>query len=297
MRNSISDALSTREPPVEDKVNPASGPFGKARGYAGRRISSFPGVQAARSQTSRAKTIASGVGSKTKSAGLAGARKAVGAQSIDDHRKTIAENLSAADEADANREFLTEAYQNDEIDVAEAADRGILTGSKRPADGASTVALDPDGRVTYPTTEGGEATVNVNDRAQHLGEQAYTLREDASKSARSVKRIRTAQTAAKTPGRAAVSTGRAGKRVGKAGVQTGKASGIVFAGAMTRSPYAAYQIGKRGGKHLIGPGAGPQPDDSSDDADIDWSTQRDGPGQATDPPWDDDAGGEPSETV
>ena len=297
MRNSISDALSTREPPVEDDIEPASGVISKAREYTGGKIAAVSGIQAARSQASRARTTAKGLKSKTKSAGLAGARKAVGAQSIDAHRKTITDNLSAADEADAGRAFLTEGYQNGEIDIAEAADRGILAGSERPAEGASTVAPDPDGWVTYPTAEGGEATVNLNDRAQQLGEQAYTLREDASKSARSVKRIRTAQTAAKTPGRATASTSRAGKRVGKAGVQTGKASGIVFAGAMTRSPYAAYQIGKRGGKHLIGPGAGPQPDDSSDDADIDWSSRRDGPGQATNPPWDDDAGGEPSETV
>jgi type IV secretion system protein TrbL len=92
-------------------------------------------------------------------------------------------------------------------------------------------------------------------------------------------------------------TVRAGKRVGSAGIQTGKASGIVFAGAMTRSPYAAYQIGKRGGKHLIGPGSNLQSDDPSDATDVDWSNQRDGPEQAAEPPWDDDAGGEPSETV
>lgn len=296
MRNSISDALSTREPPVEDKVNPASGPFSKAKDYAGGKVTGIPGVQTASSQASRARSTAKGLGSKTKSAGVAGARKAVGAQSIDAHRKTIAENLSTADEADANREFLTEAYQNGEFDVAEAADRGILTDSEQPAEGVSTVTPDTEGRVTYATSEGGEATVSLNDRAQHLGGQAHTLREGASKSARSVKRIRTAQTAAKTPGRAAVSTGRAGKQIGKAGVQTGKASGVVFAGAMTRSPYAAYQIGKRGGKHLIGPGDSPQPDDSSGEADIDWATQRDGPGQATEPLWDDD-GGEASETV
>jgi len=205
--------------------------------------------------------------------------------------------MDAAAEADANRDFLTEAYQNGEFDVAEAADRDILTGSEQPVDGVTAVVPDAHGRVTYPSTEGGEATVNINDRAQRLGEQARAFREEASKSARSVKRIRTAQAAAKTPGQAAVSTGRVGKRVGKAGVQTGKAGGIVFAGAMTRSPYAAYQIGKRGGNHLIGPGASPQPDDSSDDADIDWSTRRDGPGQATDPPWDDDTEGGSSETV
>ena len=111
-----------------------------------------------------------------------------------------------------------------------------------------------------------------------------------------MKRIRTVQAAAKTPSQAAVSTSRAGKRVGKAGIQTGKAGGIVFAGAMTRSPYAAYQIGKRGGKHLIGPGDSPQRDDSSDKADIDWATRRDGPEQATDHPGDDN-GGETSETV
>jgi type IV secretion system protein TrbL len=205
--------------------------------------------------------------------------------------------MDAATEADANRDFLTEAYQEGEFDVAEAADRGILTGSERPAEGISTVVPDAEGNVTYETVTGEETTIHINDRAQQLGEEAQSLREDASKSARSINRIRTAQAAAKTPGRVAVSTGRAGTRVGKAGVQTGKASGIIFAGAMTRSPYAAHQIGKRGGKHLIGPGTGSQLDDSSDDADIDWSTQRDGPGQAMDSHWDGDAGGETSETM
>jgi type IV secretion system protein TrbL len=66
---------------------------------------------------------------------------------------------------------------------------------------------------------------------------------------------------------------------------------------MTRSPYAAYQIGKRGGKHLIGPGANSPSGDSSDDADIDWSTRRDSPEPATETPWGDDAGGEPTESL
>ncbi|WP_136602751.1 hypothetical protein [Salinigranum halophilum] len=290
MRNSISEALGTQEPPVEDKVSPASGVVAKAKEYTGGKIASVPGLQMARSQT---RTAAKGLGSKTKSASLVGARKATGAQSIDTHRKAIAENLSLADEADANRVFLTEAYQNGEFDANEATTRGILTSSERPAEGVSTLVPDPEGKVTYPNTAGGEAVVNINDRAQRLGEQANTLRHDASKSARSVKRIRAAQTAAKSTGRAAVSTGRASKRIGKAGVQAGKASGIVFAGAMTRSPYAAYHIGKRGGKHLIGPGMESQPND----ADIDWSTRRDGPGQGTESSWDDDLGGEPSETV
>jgi type IV secretion system protein TrbL len=205
--------------------------------------------------------------------------------------------MDAAAEASDNCDFLTESYQNGEFDVTEATDRGILTGSERPAEGVSTIVPDAEGWVTYETYAGEEATMNINDRANDLGERANALREDASKSARSVKRIRTAQAAAKTPGRAVVSTGRAGKRVGTAGVQTGKASGIVFAGAMTRSPYAAYQIGKRGGKHLIGPGPHPQSNNSSDATDIDWTTQRDGPEQATEPSWDDDAGGEPTETV
>ncbi len=297
MRNSISDALSTREPPVEDKVSPASGVVSKAREYTGGKVASMPGLQAARSQVSQARTTAKGLGSKTKNTGLAEARKAVGTRSIDAHRKAIAENLDAVDEADSNRDFLTDAYQNGEINLSEAADRGILTGSDQPAEGISTVVPAADGTVTYETSAGEETTMNINNRAQQFSEQAQSLRENASKSARSVKRIRTAQVAAKAPAQVAVSTGRAGKRVGKAGVQTGKASGIVFAGAMTRSPYAAHQIGKRGGKHLIGPGNNPQSDESSDDADIDWSTQRDGPGQATDSPWDDDDIGEPSEMV
>jgi type IV secretion system protein TrbL len=205
--------------------------------------------------------------------------------------------MDAAAEADSNRDFLTEAYQSGEFDVAEAADRGILTDCDQPAEGISTVVPDADGTVTYETSAGEETTMNINNRAQQFSEEAQSLRENASKSARSVKRIRTAQVAAKAPGQVTVSTGRAGKRIGKAGVQAGKASGIVFAGAMTRSPYAAHQIGKRGGKHLIGPGNNPQSDGSAEDADIDWSTQRDGPGQATDSPWDDDTGEGPSETI
>jgi len=296
MRNSISDALSTREPPAEDSVDTAPGALSKTKDYAWRRAAGAPGVRTAQATASRTSGMVNKLGSKARSTGLTGARKAVGSESIDAHRRTISQQMDAAAETDANRDFLAEAYQNGEVDIAEAADRGILTGSEKPADGVSTVVPDAEGNVTYETAAGGETTMNINDRAQQLGEEAHTLREDASKSARSVKRIRTAQAAAKTPGQAAVSTGRVGKRVGKAGVQTGKAGGIVFAGAMTRSPYAAYQIGKRGGNHLIGPGASPQPDDSSDDADIDWSTQRDGPGQAIDPPWDDDEGGS-SETM
>jgi len=204
--------------------------------------------------------------------------------------------MDAAAETEANRDFLAEAYQNGEVDIAEAADRGILTGSEQPADGISTVIPDAEGEVTYETAAEGETTMNINDMAQQLGEKAHMLREDASRSARSVKRIRTAQAAAKTTGQAAVSTGRVGKRVGKAGIQSGKAGGIVFAGAMTQSPYAAYKIGKRGGNHLIGPGETFQPDDSSDETDIDWATRRDGVGQATEPSWDDE-GGEPSDSV
>jgi len=205
--------------------------------------------------------------------------------------------MDAAAEADSNRDFLTEAYQSGGLDVTEAADRGILTGADQPAERISTVAPDADGTVTYETPTGEKTTININDRAQQFSEEAQTLRENASKSARSVKRIRTAQVATKASGQAAVSAGRVGMRGGKAGVKTGKASGIVFAGAMTRSPYAAHQIGKRGGKHLIGPGNNPHSDDSTEDSDIDWSTQRDGPGQATDSPWDGDAGEESSETV
>ena len=297
MRSSISDALSTREPPVEDGVDTAPGALSVNKDSVRQKATSVPGVKTARTTASQTGATMKKLGSKAKGAGVTSARKAVGSESIDAHRRTISQQMDAAAEADSNRDFLTEGYQDGQIDVGEAADRGILTGSEQPAEAVSTVVPDPDGTVTYPTAEGGEATVNINDRAQDLGEQAHTLRENASKSARSIKRIRTAQAAVKVPGQAAASTGQAGKRVGKAGAQAGKASGIVFAGAMTRSPYAAYQIGKRGGKHLIGPGASPQPDNLSEDADIDWSTRRDGPGQATDPPWDDDTGGEASETV
>ncbi len=297
MRNSISDALSAREPPTEESVDTAPGALSINNDSTRRKTAGVPGVQTARTTASRSSAAMKKLGSKVKGAGVIGARKAVGSESIDAHRRTISQKMDAAAEADANHDFLTEAYQNGEFDVAEAADREILTGSERPAKGLSTVVSDAEGNAIYETVTGEKAMINLNDRAQQLGEEAHTLREDASKSARSIDRIRTAQAAAKTPGRVAVSTGRFGKRVGRAGVQTGTASGIIFAGAMTRSPYAAHQIGKRGGKHLIGPGTSPQLDDSSDDPDIDWSTQRDGPGQAMDPPWDDDAGGEASETM
>ena len=67
---------------------------------------------------------------------------------------------------------------------------------------------------------------------------------------------------------------------------------------MTRSPYAAYNMGQRGGKHLIGPGASDELADSADEPDIDWTVrQEEGPGQASAPPWDDDTGGGQSESM
>jgi type IV secretion system protein TrbL len=240
-------------------------------------------MNAARSHASRAGSSAKKLGSKAKSGGVTGARKAIGTESIDNHRRSIRQNLAAADDADANREFLAEAYQDGEFDVTEASSRGALTGAEKPATGVSTVTPDAEGNVTYETASGGSTTININDRAQSFGQQAAALRDDASKSARSVKRLRTAQSAAKAPGRAAVTTSRASKQVAKTGVKTGKASGIVFAGAMTRSPYAAYNMGKRGGKHLIVPGHD-ELADSASEADIDRLAQREGPSQASDHP-------------
>jgi type IV secretion system protein TrbL len=298
MRSSVSEALGTRESAVENSVDSAPGLFTRGKDSAGGLVAGSPVVSTARTHAGRAGSAARKFGSKAKSRGVASARRAVGTESIDSHRKAISQNLDAADEAEANRDFLTDAYQNGEFNVAEAANRGILTGDEAPADEVSTVIPNADGEVAYKTAAGQEMTIDLNDRAQTFGQRAVSLRDNASKSARSVKRIKAAQTAAKTPGRAAISTGRAGKQVGKTGVQAGKASGIVFAGAMTRSPYAAYNMGKRGGKHLIGPGSEGSLTNPSDEDDIDWTTKReDGPGQATDPPWDEDTRGEPSETL
>ncbi|RLM91130.1 hypothetical protein [Haloarcula sp. Atlit-7R] len=295
MRSSISDALGTRESAVEDSVDSAPGFISKGKGSVAGMISGAPGVNAARSHAKEAGSAAKKLGSKAKSSGLGGARRAIGSESIDNHRRAINQNLAAADEADANRDFLTEAYQNGEFDIAEASSRGILTGAEEPAKGVSTLTPDAEGKVTYEGTSGGEVTIDLNDRAQSFGQQAVTLRDDASKSAKSVKQIRTAQTAAKAPGRAAITTGRATKQVGKTGLKAGKVGGIVFAGAMTQSPYAAYNMGKRGGTHLIGPG-NDKLADSADEDDIDWATQREGSIQASDPPWEKDDGGEQSET-
>ena len=67
---------------------------------------------------------------------------------------------------------------------------------------------------------------------------------------------------------------------------------------MTRSPYAAYKMGQRGGKHLIGPGVSDELADSANEPDIDWTVrQEEGPGQASTPPWDDDTGGGQSESM
>jgi len=297
MRSSISEALGTRESAVENSVLPASGAVPRGISYAQQKASGSTVVGTARARAVKASNSMNKLGSKIKSGGLSGARKAVGSESVDGHRRTISQNLDAADEAEANRDFLTEAYQSGEFDVREAADRGILTKDEVPTEGLSTLSPDAEGKVTYDTTEGEERTIDLNDRAQGLGQRAMALREDASKSARSIKRIRAAQTAAKTPGQAAISTGRAGKRVGKTGVQAGKASGIVFAGAMTRSPYAAYNMGKRGGNHLIGPGASDEFADSADEPDIDWKArQEEALEQTSAPPWD-DSGDDQSETM
>lgn len=295
MRSSISDALSTREPPAEDSVDPAPGTISANREAIRRKAAGLPGVGAARTTAGQTSAAIKNLGSKAKDIGVYSARKTIGAESIDVHRRTISQRMEAAGEADSNRDFLTEAFQSGNLDLEQAADRGILSESETPASGVSTVVPDADGEVSYETSTGGEARINLNDRAQMFGQKAHTLREDASKSARSVKRIKAAQAAVKAPGKAAVSTGRAGKRVGNAGIRTGKASGIVFAGAMTGSPYAAYQIGKRGGNYLIGPGARRPTEDSSEDGDVDWSAHREGMRQPTDSGLDDDPGGDPFE--
>jgi type IV secretion system protein TrbL len=298
MRSSISDALGTRESPIEEGVETAPGIFSRDFDYVRKKATGAPGVQVARTQANRAGTMVRRVGSKAKSGGVTGVRKAVGSESIDDHRKTISQNLAAADEADANRDVLTEAYQNGELDVVEAANRDILTENERPAEFVSTVPVDAEGKVSYETAAGGETTIDLNESAQSFGQRAQTFRDDASKSARSIKRIRAAQTAAIAPGRAAVSTGRAGKHVGEAGVQAGKVGGIVFAGAMTRSPYAAYMIGKRGGKHLIGPGVASETADSSAEVEIESSIPRDDRlSRAPELSGESEGGGEPSDTV
>ena len=298
MRNSITDALQAQEPPVEKKVDAADGALSRRVNYAQQKAANAPGVQSVRSQATRATTAAKSAGSAVKNTGMAGARKAVGSESIDAHRKQISQNMNAASEAEGHRDFLTDSYQAGEFDVSEAADRGVLTEAERPAEGVSSVTPSVEGEVTYETASGDEATVNVNDRAQNFSQKAQSLREDASRSALSIKRIQTAQSIAQSPGRAATTAGRAGKRVGKAGVKTGKASGIVFGGAMTQSPYAAYMLGKRGGNHLIGPGreSPSQQNDSADNVDDDWTPQRKGIEQGADIQAE-DAGGDSSEAV
>ena len=298
MRSSVSEALGPRESAVEDSVDAAPGLFSRGKDSAAGFVSAVPGMQSARTEASRAGTTARKLGARARSGGLASARKAIGSESIDSHRRAIDQNLTAADEADANHDFLTQSYQDGEFNVAEAAERGILKGTEQPAEGVSMIPVDAEGKVSYETATGEEATVDLNSRAQSIGENAQTLRNDASRSARRVKRIRAAQSAALVPGRAAISTGRAGQQVGRAGAQAGKASGIVFAGAMTQSPYAAYHIGTRGGKHLIGPGGEEQPVDSADEGDVDWSAHRAGSSsQSSTPPWEKESGGDTSETV
>jgi type IV secretion system protein TrbL len=299
MRSSVSDALGTRESAVEDGIDTAPSIFSKDLDYTRNKVASAPGVGTALSHAERANSVAKRLGSKTKTGSVAGVRRAIGTEGVDSHRRAISQNLDAADEADANRDFLTEAYQNGELDVPEAVNREILTSAEEPAEGISTLSPDAEGKVTYDTVGGEEMTIDLNDRAQGLGQKAVALREDASRSARSIKRIRSAQTATKAPGWAAISTGRVGKQVGKTGIQAGKAGGIVFAGAMTQSPYAAYNMGKRGGTHLIGPGTGDDLASNSDDTPDAERTvrQEEGPSQASAPPWDSDTEGEQSESI
>jgi len=291
MRSSISDAIGPQESPIEEGVDPAPGYLSRSKDSISGLVSDDPRVNKTRAHISKAGTTAKKVGSKAKTSGLDSARKALGTETVDKHRRSIRKNLAAADDAEANRDFLTEAYQNGEFDVTEASSRDILTEVEEPAEGVSTVSPDAEGKVTYETATGESTTIDINDKAQHYGQQAASLRDNASKSARSVKRLRSAQRVAKTSGRTAITAGQASKQAGTKGV---KASGIVFAGAMTRSPYAAYNMGKRGGNHLIGPG-NEKLADSTRETDIDWSAQREGPSQASTSPLEDGSEGEQSE--
>jgi hypothetical protein len=150
----------------------------------------------------------------------------------------------------ANAGFLNSARETGEIDIQEAANRGLVDSGAEPQQDVSTVPVEKVGETSsgqgvyaanYETVEGEQKTFDVtgthDTEIDRAGDAAMTANQwaqrtsDARTAGRGVKQV------AKTTGK----TGMAGRKVV---VASGKVGAAAMLGGATRSPYLSHRIGR-----------------------------------------------------
>jgi type IV secretion system protein TrbL len=266
IRQSIGDAISSKRsqsdleastPGIGQRASSAAGDFARSgkTGKAGSMVKS-----AGSAVSSAAESVSSGVRNKAAGAGY----HASGNSVVDGLRnmETTATNKAAAHMD--NVDFLDEAKEARQIDIQEAATRGLLPEDAQPADHVSsapvnTIRPEPGEsgsdvhKATYRGEDGSFKTVNLSEARASQVEGADKKSTDAKNIASVNKTAQAVGKGSKRVGTAPAKVGaRAAKGYGRGLVTASKIGAAAMVGGITQSPY----MGIKAGKHIGGAGSG-----------------------------------------
>jgi type IV secretion system protein TrbL len=264
IRQSIGDAISSKRgqsdleastPGIGQRASSAAGDFARSgrTGKAGSMVKS-----AGSTVSSAAETVSSGVKNKAAGAGY----HASGNSVVDGLRSM---ETTATDKATAhmdNVDFLDEAQEAKQIDVQEAADRGLLPEDAQPAEHVSSAAVNtirPEPgesgsdvhKATYRGEDGSFKTVNLSEARASQVEESGKKATDAKNIASVNKTAQAVGKGSKRVGAAPAKVGaRAAKGYGRGLMTASKIGTAAMVGGITQSPY----MGIKAGRHIGGAG-------------------------------------------
>jgi type IV secretion system protein TrbL len=185
-----------------------------------------------------------------KQVGTKGGRFATGSSVVDTMRSREAGYAEQAATHQANAGFLNRARETGEIDIQEAANRGLVNPGAEPNQDVSTIPVEKVGEnsggqgvyaANYETADGRQETFDVTGTHDTEIERANVA---AMTSDRWARRTSDARTAGRGIKRVARTTGTTGKAGGKVVVASGKIGAAAMLGGATRSPYLSHRIGR-----------------------------------------------------
>jgi type IV secretion system protein TrbL len=190
------------------------------------------------------------VGGRIRGVGMKGGRLASGSSVVDAMRSREAGYSEQASLHQANAGFLNSARETGEIDIQEAANRGLVDSGAEPHQNVSTVPVEKVGETSsgqgvyaanYETVEGEQKTFDVtgthDTEIDRAGDAAMTANQWAQ-------RTSDARTAGRGVKQVARTTGKSGMVGGKIVVASGKVGAAAMLGGATRSPYLSHRIGR-----------------------------------------------------
>ncbi|WP_424016330.1 hypothetical protein ACOZ4N_00945 (plasmid) [Halorientalis pallida] len=252
LRKSIGDSLSTNRsasgaeqnvPSLRKRTREAAGNAGKKVGSAGKQVGAGLKDKAPAPLGGRGAEAVGKVPGKAKET----ARSAVGSNLIDGFRAKETDLSQKAVKYQENAGMLHMAQEDGEIDVHEAAERGLIESSDGPAPNETTVPVNEagtmsDGRPAYTAeyegADGEQKSFNLTEAHDEQLEAANKAGGKADDAAKAASAISDVQSGTKS---AAVKTGKsAGGFVGK----SAKIGTAAMVGGVTQSPYLGYHVGK-----------------------------------------------------